>query len=212
MSDREHIAPTRVNLLRSRKQLAQVEKGAELVRRKREALVGELFKLARPAMGARAGIAKQAANAYPALLETLAAHGSLGTRAFAWPSRSVRLTVRPALVWGIPVAEIVERGPVKRTHEARGITGGSGTVVEAAEEFETLVDLLISAAAREQQIQRLGDAVARSTRQLRTLEQRIEPALRSRISWVRGTLDEREREEHVRLKRLRGRQELANSR
>jgi vacuolar-type H+-ATPase subunit D/Vma8 len=67
------------------------------------------------------------------------------------------------------------------------------------------VDLLISAAAREQQIQRLGDAVARSTRQLRTLEQRIEPSLRSRISWVRSTLDEREREEHVRLKRLRKR-------
>ena len=203
MSDREHIAPTRVNLLRSRKQLAQVEKGAELVRRKREALVGELFKLARPAMGARAEIAKQAGNAYPALLEALATQGALGTRAFGWPSRTVQLTVRPAFVWGIPVAEIVERGPVKRTPESRGFTAAAGTVSAAAEEFETLVDLLISAAAREQQIQRLGDAVARSTRQLRTLEQRIEPSLRSRISWVRSTLDEREREEHVRLKRLR---------
>ena len=206
MSDRGRIAPTRVNLLRARKQLTQVEKGAELVRRKREALVGELFRLARPAMGARTEIAKQAVKAYPPLLAALAAHGRRGTRALSWPERTVTLTVRPAFVWGIPVAEIMEHDPVRRTMEARGTTpAGAGAAVRTAAEFELLVDLLIDAAAREQQIQRLGEAVARSTRQLRTLEQRIEPALRSRIAWVRSTLDEREREEHVRLKHLRRR-------
>jgi V/A-type H+-transporting ATPase subunit D len=206
VSDLERIAPTRVNLLRARRQLTQVEKGAELVRRKREALVGELFRLARPAMGARTEIARQAARAYPALLASLASHGDSGTRALAWPSRALTIGVEPSSVWGIPVAEIVERPPVKRTPEARGTTAeGAGPAVAAADAFETLVDLLINAATREQQIQRLGEAVARSTRQLRTLEQRIQPALRSRISWVRSTLDEREREEHVRLKHLRRR-------
>ena len=206
MSDRGRIAPTRVNLLRSRKQLSQVEKGAELVRRKREALVGELFRLARPAMGARAEIARQAGKAYPPLLAALAAHGGHGARVLSWPGRTVSITVRPHFVWGIPVAEIVERDTVRRTMEARGTTpAGGGAALRTAAEFEALVDLLIDAATREQQIQRLGEAVARSTRQLRTLEQRIEPALRSRIAWVRSTLDEREREEHVRLKHLRRR-------
>ena len=204
MTELERLAPTRVNLLRARRQLAQVTQGADLVRRKREALVGELFRLARPAMGARAEIARQAARAYPALLASLAAHGRDGTRALAWPSRTLELAVRPRFVWGIPVAEIVERPPVKRTAEARGTTAaGAGAAVLAAQEFETLVDLLINAATREQQIRRLGEAVARSTRQLRTLEQRVEPALRARIAWVRSTLDEREREEHARLKRLK---------
>jgi len=208
VTDRGRIAPTRVNLLRARKQLGQVEKGAELVRRKREALVGELFRLARPAMGARTEIAQQAGRAYPQLLAALAAHGRRGARALAWPGRTVSITVRPGFVWGIPVAEIVEREPVRRTMEARGMTPeGSGTAARSAAEFEALADLLIDAAAREQQIQRLGEAVARSTRQLRTLEQRIEPALRSRIAWVWSTLDEREREEHVRLKHLRRRGE-----
>jgi V/A-type H+-transporting ATPase subunit D len=206
VSDRGRIAPTRVNLLRARKQLTQVEKGAELVRRKREALVGELFRLARPAMGARTEIAKQAVKAYPPLLAALAEHGRRGTRVLSWPGRKVSITVRPAFVWGIPVAEIVEHDVVRRTMEARGTAPESaGAAVRTAAEFEALVDLLIDAAAREQQIQRLGEAVSRSTRQLRTLEQRIEPALRSRIAWVRSTLDEREREEHVRLKHLRQR-------
>ena len=204
MSDLERIAPTRVNLLRARRQLSQVEKGAELVRRKREALVGELFRLARPAMGARTEIVRQASRAWPALLASLAVHGDAGTRVLAWPARRLTVGVEPGSVWGIPVAEIVERPAVKRTPEARGTTAaGAGPAVAAADAFETLVDLLINAATREQQIQRLGEAVARSTRQLRTLEQRIEPQLRTRISWVRGTLDEREREEHVRLKHLR---------
>ena len=206
MTELERLAPTRVNLLRARRQLAQVTQGAALVRKKREALVGELFRLARPAMGARVEIARQATRAYPALLASLATHGRAGSRVLAWPARALELSVRPSFVWGIPVAEIVERPPVKRTQEARGTTpAGAGPAAVAASEFETLVDLLINAATREQQIQRLGDAVARSTRQLRTLEQRVEPALRSRIAWVRSTLDEREREEHARLKRLRRR-------
>jgi V/A-type H+-transporting ATPase subunit D len=204
VTELERLAPTRVNLLRARRQLAQVTQGAALVRKKREALVGELFRLARPAMGARAEISRQAAHAYPSLLAALAAHGRDGTRAFAWPGRTLELGVRPGFVWGIPVAEIVERSPVRRTSEARGTTpAGASSAALAAREFETLVDLLINAATREQQIQRLGDAVARSTRQLRTLEQRVEPALRSRIAWVRSTLEEREREEHARLKRLK---------
>ncbi len=53
-------------------------KAVELVRRKREALVGELFKLARPAADARAQIAVGTRRAYAALLGALAAHGLAG--------------------------------------------------------------------------------------------------------------------------------------
>ena len=46
-------APTRQNLLALERRLEHVGKGTGLLRRKREALVAELFRLARPAVSAR---------------------------------------------------------------------------------------------------------------------------------------------------------------
>src|SRR3990172_492949 len=77
------IALTRLNLLRAVRRLIRIEKGVELLRRKREALVAEFFQAARPAADARAGIADRARRAYPALLRALALHGSSGLRAMA---------------------------------------------------------------------------------------------------------------------------------
>ena len=55
-------------------------------------------------------------------------------------------------------------------------------------------------------MRRLGDAVASTTRHLRTLEQRVAPRLAREIASVRRALEEREREERIRLKHVqRGR-------
>lgn len=201
------VAPTRMNLLRARRQLERVEKGTSLLRRKREALVAELFRLARPAVDARAAIAERFRAAYPALLHALAAHGHAGLRALAWPTREIPVVIEPGQVWGIPISDIVERPPIRRTLEARGTAPGSAgpATVEAASHFEALADLLVDAAPRELRIRRLGEAVSQTSRQVNTLEQRVGPALQAQIGLVRRTLDEREREEHLRLKHVQRR-------
>lgn len=201
------VAPTRMNLLRARRQLERVEKGTALLRRKREALVAELFRLARPAVNARAAIAERFRAAYPALVRALAGHGQAGLRALAWPTRDIPVEIEPGQVWGIPVSDIVERPPIRRTLEARGTAPGSAgpAAVETASHFETLADLLVDAAPRELRIRRLGEAVSQTSRQVNTLEQRVGPALRAQIGLVRRTLDEREREEHLRLKHVQRR-------
>jgi V/A-type H+-transporting ATPase subunit D len=204
MSAGERLAPTRLALLRARRDLARVRKGAELLRRKREALVGELFRLARPAVDARATIATHVTEAAPVLMAALAEHGRSGLRAMSWPERALTVELRPGVVWGIPVSDIVEKPPVRRTLDARDLVPGSTgpTAADAALRFEMLADLLLDAAPREQRIRRLGEALARTTRQLRTLEQRLAPQLVERIGRVRGMLEEREREEHLRLKHV----------
>ncbi len=71
--------------------------------------------------------------------------------------------------------------------------------VEAAEAFERLTDLLVRAAPREMLLRRLGEALSQTTRQVNRLERRVAPGLRRQAARVRSALDEREREEHVRL-------------
>jgi V/A-type H+/Na+-transporting ATPase subunit D len=197
-------APTRMNLLRSRRRLERVAKGITLLRRKREALVAELFRIARPAADLRVSIGNRAAHAYPSLLAALASDGSTGLRAIGWPWRELSIEMRPAQVWGIPIAEILARPPIQRSLAARGTPPGStgAAPVTAATEFEQLVELLLDAANRETLLRRLGEAVSRTSRQVNTLERRVEPELGHRITLIRRALDEREREEHLRLSRL----------
>lgn len=197
-------APTRMNLLRALKRLERVRKGVHLLRRKREALVAELFRLARPASDAREQIVARARRAYPALLGALALHGRSGLRALGWPTREVAVRVDGVSLWGIPVTRIVARTPVARSLAARGTAPGSTgpAVALATTEFEALVDLLLDAAPREMLLRRLGQAVAQASRQVNALERRLAPGLAADVTRVRRTLEEREREERMRLKRL----------
>lgn len=207
MSTAHGVAPTRQNLLRAGRRLERVTKGVELLRRKREALVSELFRLARPAADARARVEAEARRAYPALWRALAVHGRTGLAAFAWPGRDLAVDVTPAVVWGVAVSRIEGRRPAARTLPARGTPPGAAgpAAVEAASRFEALAELLLEAAPREMLLRRLGEALAQASRQVNTLERRLAPALASQIVAVRRTLEEREREEHRRLKSLRRR-------
>ncbi|HSA54913.1 MAG TPA: V-type ATP synthase subunit D [Gemmatimonadaceae bacterium] len=205
------LPPTRANLLRARRELERVRQGAALIRRKREALVAELFRAARPAMDLRERIARSAIVASEALLEALAVHGEHGLRVIAWPERAIEVELRAARVWGIPVAEVVARPVLARGLDARGtapaMTGP--TAATTASRYEELADLLIEAAPREQLVRRLGDAVSRASRQLRTLEQRVTPALAREVSRVRRELEERDREERLRLRHVQRRRNPA---
>jgi V/A-type H+-transporting ATPase subunit D len=197
-------AHTRMSFLRARRRLERVHKGIDLLHRKREALVREFFQLARPAVDVRNAIAEQANEAYAALLEALAIQGQASLRAAGWPARELDVEIRPGQVWGLSVSDIAERPAIRRSLASRGTAPGlAGPAAgEAATRFELLVDLLLDAAPKELLIRRLGDALALTSRQINTLERAVSPALEEYIATTRRVLDEREREEHLRLRHL----------
>lgn len=198
------LAPTRLNLVRAIRRLERLSRGAAVLRRKREALVTELFRLARPAADARQQITAAAQRAYPLLAGALALQGQAGVRAIAWPGREVSVDMQAGSVWGVVVSRIESLPAIARTLGARGTApAGTGPVaVQAAAEFEKLTQLLLDAAPREMLLRRLGQALAQTSRQVHSLEHRLSPRLRGDIARVRQVLDEREREERLRLQTL----------
>lgn len=203
---RPRAAPTRAELLRARRLLERVVRGAELLRKKREALVRSLVPLARPAAEARRAIADTAAAAYRAELEALAIHGAGVVEATGAPPRSIEIDLEIQRMWGVAVPVVSdlpvwERGlPARAT--APGATGPA--LVEAANRFETLMGQLMEAVAREARVRAVGAALARASRQLHTLEQRVAPELAAQITSTTRALDERDREDQTRLRALRG--------
>jgi H(+)-transporting ATP synthase subunit D len=201
------VAPTRAELVRSRRALGRVDRGAALLRRKREALIRVLFPLARPAAEARQAIAALADAAYQAELASLALHGEGGVAAAGWPPRALGLELTVERVWGVTVPRLRDLPVWERDLVARATAPAAvgGTLFEAANRFEQLGAALLDAAQRELEVRALGQALARTSRQLHTLEQRVAPGLRDRIATVARALDEREREEQARLRQLRRR-------
>ncbi|MEO8140473.1 MAG: V-type ATP synthase subunit D [Gemmatimonadota bacterium] len=193
-------APTRQNLLTTMRTLARVDRGVELLRHKREALVTELVRLARPAVESQEQIAARAASAHLLLLSAMAREGESGVRVAGWPPRVLTLELRGTLVWGLPAAETDQLPTVRRTLAARQLgPTGTGAVSEAATGYEELVTLLLESAPRDLLLRRLAAALTQTSRQVNTLERRLSPALRSESVRLRRILEEREREEHVRL-------------
>ena len=65
-----------------------------------------------------------------------------------------------------------------------------------------MIELLLDAASTELLLRRLAEALRRTSRQVNTLENRVAPGLSGEIHRVRALLEEREREDHTRLKHL----------
>jgi V/A-type H+-transporting ATPase subunit D len=193
--------------LRGKRLLARVEQGAQLLRRKREALVRALVPLARPAAEARRASAETAAAAYRSERAALAVHGERDVAATAWPPRSLDLDLDVERVWGVVVPVLGELPVFERDLQARS-TAPAATglaLFDATNRFEALATQLLRAATRELRVRALATALARTGRQLNALEQRIVPELVARNAHIATALDERDREDQTRLRLLRRR-------
>jgi V/A-type H+/Na+-transporting ATPase subunit D len=202
---RSTAAPaTRSTLLRCMRRLEQVRRGAALLKRKRQSLVDELFARARTAVTSREAIDAQARRAWRSIASARASVGGDQLAPIGWPTRQVAVDLATVELWGLRVAELVQRPALVRGFAARGVLPGPGDAAsqDAAREFEILVEQLLEAAPREQMMRRLGQALSRTTRLVNTLEQRTAVRLLTDIAAIRRTLEEREREEHLRIKRL----------
>jgi V/A-type H+-transporting ATPase subunit D len=201
------LAATRSELLRSRRRLERVERGIDLLTRKRRALAAELFRVATPAIEARTRVCAAAARAAPALAATVGIWGEDGVESLGWPARELEVEVGVHEVWGTATGVVQRLTPIRRSLQARGQAPGftGPAAAAAADEFESLLELLLDAASTELLLRRLADALRRTSRQVNTLERRVAPELSGAVRRVRGLLEEREREDHARLKHLMAR-------
>lgn len=198
-------AATRAELLRTRRQLVRVEQGIALTRRKREALVAELFRAAAPAMARRERLARDADAASDAVRQALADRGLHTLDAIARPLRTPTVMLTPTWLWGMPYTDLhaVEAPDGSLVARDRAPAMAGPAVDLAARRYAAFAAQLVETAPLEQRLRRLADAVAETNRRLRALEQRLAPSLTAQTRRIRAALDEREREEHVRLRHVR---------
>jgi V/A-type H+/Na+-transporting ATPase subunit D len=200
------ISPTRTAMLASKAQQKLATQGAELLKRKRDALIGEFFALVKGALAAREELTGVSKAAYLALFTAKAwdspeAVESLG---LARPAELV-VDMQVESVYGVKVPKI-KLPETKLEMPFSPIAVGARTMT-AAQEFQKVIAAIIQVAATETKLRRIGEEIKKTSRRVNALEQVVIPGIIDDIRFIRGVLDQREREESFRLKKIKAKLE-----
>jgi V/A-type H+-transporting ATPase subunit D len=194
-----------MELIKKRAQIKLAEQGRDLLREKMDALIQEFFHIMVSVSKSReeleiAAVAAQRSLCVAEAVDDLVA---LKSASFA-TKRALTLDIRGKNIMGVPVP-LVERRTVSKSVLERGYSmiGTSGRIDEAAERYETELDLIIGLAETETSLRRLGDEIQNNRRRVNALEQVLIPELKRQAKYIKITIGEREREDLYRLKKVK---------
>ena len=204
---------TRTALLAKRAQIVLAERGRDLLQDKREQLMAEFRATARTVLAGSDALEAAGAAARASLDRARARDGpdAVASAAFA-ATGQVEVEARVGAIMGVRIPRIEHR-PVGRSVLGRGysLPATSPRIDDAAERFEAEVDLVLQVAAGEVRLRRLATEIATTTRRVNALEHVVVPNLVASRNRIQRVLEEREREDHFRLKRVQMRRPARGS-
>ena len=202
----EQIAPTRSNLLARRDQLKLANRGADLLKRKRDALISEFFDLVKSSLEARKQLEASSRDAYFSLFLAKAWDGPEAVESLSLAeSGRLEVDIRIENLFGVKVPAVQ---PPEFDPELpfSPIHAGASTL-DAAAQFRTLTEAIIKVAATETRLRRIGEEIKKTNRRVNALEQLVIPGVQRQIKDIRSVLDQRALEEVTVLKRIKAKLE-----
>lgn len=201
------IQPTRTNLLLLKDRLRAVTNCTTILKGRRQALIKEFLKITQPLMQSREEVSQAYARAIDALQVSKAREGPAAVAALAAGShRRIAVEVSEGNLLGLRYRDLTRHETVARSFDERpyDMLGSSPWLDEAIDQFEGIVEEMLSLASFEGKFRRLAEELVRLTRRIRILEERVTPELHGAIHAMAQYLAERERENYFRLKRFKG--------
>jgi V/A-type H+-transporting ATPase subunit D len=206
---RMEVKPTRSELLEVKKKIKLTKSGYKILKMKRDGLIIEFFKILEQAKQVRIKIVKDYDEAMAKINVAQAVDGAIAVRSAAFALRlHPEVTLRSKNVMGLVVPEI-ETNSLKSTVDQRGygIIGTSTYIDEATAAFESLVETLVQAAEIETTMKKLLDEIEKTKRRVNALEFKVIPELQEAEDFIELRLEEMERENTFRLKRIKDKAE-----
>jgi V/A-type H+-transporting ATPase subunit D len=201
----EQVNPTRMELIRKRAQIKLAEQGKDLLREKMDAMIQEFFRIMTTVSDSRDRLEAVADSAQRALILAQAIDDPITLKSVSFATkRHITVDIRGKNIMGVPVP-IIEKKRFAKSGLQRGYSpiGVSGRIDETAEKFEAELDLIIALAETETALRRLGEEIQMNRRRVNALEQVLIPELKAQAKYIKITIEEREREDLFRLKKVK---------
>lgn len=196
------ISPTRSAMLASKASLKTATGGADLLKRKRDALIGEFFALVKDALAAREQLTGVSKGAYTSLFGAKAWDSPEAVESLSLAgSGDYAVDMQIDSVYGVkvPRINIPERA---QTANFSPINVGARTI-QASTDFNGLLEAIVKVAATETKLRRIGEEIKKTSRRVNALEQVVIPGIEDDIRFIRSVLDQREREAGFTQKKIK---------
>lgn len=199
------VKPTRSELIKLNKKIKLAVSGHGLLKRKRDGLIQEFFKVLKKAKENKSQLQDSYIEAKNTVELARAVEGTFVVKsaAFALKQKS-EVDVKTKAVMGVIVPEVKSEYEVQLPAErGYGIIGTSAYVDDTAESYENVIKNIITTAEIETTLRKMLIEIDKTKRRVNALEFKVIPDMTANAKFIRLRLDEMEREDIFRLKRIK---------
>ena len=205
----EDVKPTRKNLMHIEERIELSERGHDTLEKKRDGLIMEFMDILDQAMDVRKDLEASYDRAQRSMDMARAMEGDVAVRGAAAALKDhPELTTQSKNIMGVVVPQI-ESSKVRKDLDERGygVLGTSARIDEAAGAYEDLLEKIILAAEVETAMKKLLDEIETTKRRVNALEFKLLPELHDNKEYIEQKLEEQEREEIFRMKKIKAKKE-----
>lgn len=193
---------TRMELLALKNRMKLAERGHDLLREKRDSLIMEFFNAIAEIKEAREKVDTTLSDAFSALTQAKMMMGPARVIEFAYASKfraDLNISTRSMMGVRVPVLSVEQSSP----EIPYSLLDSSTKFDVMGEKFKTALKAIVRLAEIESTVKRLALEIERTKRRVSALETVVIPRLEATVRFVKLALEEREREDFVRLKMVR---------
>ena len=205
----EDVKPTRKELMQIEDRIELSERGHDTLEQKRDGLIMEFMDILDEAQDVRSDLEEQYDEAQRTINMARAMDGDVAVRgAAAALKEHPEITTESKSVMGVFIPQI-DSTKVSKSLDQRGygVLGTSARIDEAATAYEDLLEQIILAAEVETAMKKMIDEIETTNRRVNALEFKLLPELRDNQEYIEQKLEEQEREEIFRMKKVKDKKE-----
>ncbi len=205
----QDIKPTRSELLKVKKQIKLAKSGHSLLKKKRDGMILEFFEILKKAKTLRRELVEEYKIALERMNIARTIEGDLKVKSIAMAIKEIpdiKLTTKN--IMGVKVPKI-ESSEIQKAFMERGYgLYNSSAIDEAATAYEKVVEKILLAAEVETSMRKLLNEIEKTKRRVNALEFVVMPRLEEVQNFIRLRLEEMERENIFRLKRIKAKVQI----
>lgn len=205
------VTPTRSVLIELKKKIATTKSGYKIMKMKRDGLIIEFFDIMERAKAIRCSIVSAYKAAMLKIAVATAVDGEIAVKSAAYalkPGPCAKVSSKSIMGMVVPKVE-ADINHVNIQEKGYGVISTSAYIEEASNAFDKLLDILVRAAEVETTMRKLLDEIEKTKRRVNAMEFKLIPELEMAQAFVKFRLEEMERENTIRLKFLKGKNEAA---
>ena len=205
----EDVKPTRKNLMAIEDRIELSERGHDTLEQKRDGLIMEFMDILDQAQDVREDLNANYETAQRTLDMARAMEGDVAVRGAAASLKEYpEITTQSKNIMGVVVPQI-ESSKVRKSLDERGygLLGSSSRIDETADAYEELLETIILAAEVETAMKKMLKEIETTKRRVNALEFKLLPDLYENQEYIEQKLEEQEREEIFRMKKIKAKKE-----